>query len=89
MGGVSEGKNQPGSIETSDERENVENSGAVNADTFKYERLPKFCFRCGVIKHGATRCSARSTNRKQNASTEFEMWLRANSLKWTFIGKLG
>jgi hypothetical protein len=35
MGGVSEGKNQPGSTETSYERENVENSGAINADTFQ------------------------------------------------------
>jgi hypothetical protein len=56
---------------------------------FKYERLPKFCFQCGVIKHGASGCSARSTGRKQNALTEFGMWLHATSPNRTFVGKLG
>ena len=26
---------------------------------FQYEKLPKFCFDYGVIKHGVTRCMAR------------------------------
>jgi hypothetical protein len=31
---------------------------------FKYKRLPKFCFRCGVIKHEATGCSTISPKTK-------------------------
>jgi hypothetical protein len=48
---------------------------------FQYERLPKFCYRCGVIKHGVTGCSASSGARKQNALVEFGPWLRATSPK--------
>lgn len=45
---------------------------------FKFERLPKFCFRCGVIYHGVEGCLKRSTLRNQEI-TQFGPWLRANS----------
>jgi hypothetical protein len=35
-------------------------NGVAMLISFKYERLPKFCFRCGVIKHGVIGCSARN-----------------------------
>jgi hypothetical protein len=56
---------------------------------FQYERLPKFCFRCGVIKHGITGCSEKREARKQHAPTEYGMWLRASSPKRSFGGKAG
>jgi hypothetical protein len=56
---------------------------------FQYEKLPKFCFRCGVIKHGVTGCSERSNARKQNANTEYGPWIRAPSPKRVFGGWTG
>ena len=54
---------------------------------FKYEKLPKFCFRCGVIKRGVTGCSERNNARKQNATAEYGPWIRAPSLKGVFGGR--
>lgn len=56
---------------------------------FQYERLPKVCFRCGVIKHGVTGCEERNEARKQNAPIEFGPWLRASSPKRVFGGRFG
>lgn len=46
---------------------------------FQYERLPKFCFHCGVIMHGQMGCPGRSNLRQKESSTEFGPWLRAPS----------
>ena len=32
---------------------------------FKYEKLPKFCFKCGVVRHGSRGCGV-SGGRKTN-----------------------
>lgn len=64
-------------------------NGASMLIGFQYERLPKFCFDCGVIKHGATGCAVRRGARKQNATTEFGPWMRASSPKRSFGGRLG
>jgi hypothetical protein len=45
---------------------------------FKFERLPKFCFHCGVICHGVEGCLKRSMMRNQEV-IQFGQWLRANS----------
>jgi hypothetical protein len=47
--------------------------------TFKYERLPKFCFQCGVIVHGKSGCSRRSSFRYPEQHQEYGPWLRASS----------
>lgn len=46
---------------------------------FQYERLPKFCYQCGVISHGQEGCLKRSVLRNQEATTELGPWLRASS----------
>jgi hypothetical protein len=48
---------------------------------FWYERLPKFCFHCRVIKHRVTDCLESDRARKQNAPIEFRPWLCATSPK--------
>jgi hypothetical protein len=45
---------------------------------FKYERLPKFCFHCGVICHGVEGCLKKTMMRNQEV-VQFGPWLRANS----------
>lgn len=45
---------------------------------FKFERLPKFCYHCGVICHGVEGCLKRSMLWNQEVS-QFGPWLCANS----------
>lgn len=47
--------------------------------TFKYERLPRICFHCGVIRHGKHSCLERPSFRVQGATTEFGPWMRVPS----------
>jgi hypothetical protein len=46
--------------------------------TFKYERIPRFCFKCGVIRHGGRGCVRPGGKRLQENenSQEFGPWLR-------------
>jgi hypothetical protein len=46
---------------------------------FQYERLPKFCYQCGIIRHGNEGCQKRSNLRNQEDTTKFGPWLRAKS----------
>ena len=45
---------------------------------FQYERLPKFCFQCGTIRHGIGGCAKRSDLRNQGEPS-CGLWLRAAS----------
>ena len=44
--------------------------------TFKYERLPSFCFHCGILGHDEKRCSRYSSN--SEALKQYGDWLQAN-----------
>lgn len=54
---------------------------------FKYEKLPKYCYQCGLIKHGVTGCAKRGSYRAQEAVTEYGPWLRAPSPTRRFGGR--
>lgn len=47
---------------------------------FKYEKLPKFCFHCGVIRHGTLGCTqgGGSKGPESNISTPYGHWLRVS-----------
>jgi hypothetical protein len=47
---------------------------------FQNERLPKFCFHCGVIRHRASSCLAKSATMRpgEPSSVQFGTWLRAS-----------
>jgi hypothetical protein len=46
---------------------------------FQYERLPRFCFNCGVIIHGKLGCPYKNKMKHQEGFTEYGYWLRAPS----------
>lgn len=43
----------------------------------RYEKLPRFCFQCGRIKHGLTGCPAMAV--KELIDKPYGVWLRADS----------
>ena len=43
---------------------------------YKYERLPTFCFLCGIMGHDDKHCQAYPD--RQNATPQYGDWLRAN-----------
>lgn len=47
--------------------------------TYKYERLPKFCFSCGLILHGSSGCipAVPLDPNKSDSSKPYGVWLRA------------
>ncbi|XP_059462835.1 uncharacterized protein LOC132191762 [Corylus avellana] len=54
--------------------------GEIHWIVFQYERLPKFCFQCGIISHGPEGCMKRSSLQNQGTTVEFEPWMRASSM---------
>lgn len=57
-------------------------NGSTTLIAFQYERLPKFCFQCGVIRHGAAGCFSRRGNPNQGEPkmVQFGTWLRASPI---------
>jgi hypothetical protein len=46
--------------------------------TFKYERLPSFCFNCGRILHGVKGCPVKGSQRRHDdGPKDWGVWLRA------------
>jgi hypothetical protein len=48
---------------------------------FKYERLPRLCFLCGLIQHGGRGCEKCQGPNKQGSETQFGPWLRVPRLR--------
>jgi hypothetical protein len=44
---------------------------------FKYERIPRFCFRCGIISHGCKGCLEGGNRRMHGEEKELQLgtWL--------------
>lgn len=55
--------------------------------SFRYEKLPRFCFSCGRIKHGLEGCLAVSPG--ENTEKPYGVWLRADSMKRPLGGFYG
>ncbi|XP_012834055.1 PREDICTED: uncharacterized protein LOC105954917 [Erythranthe guttata] len=51
--------------------------------SFTYERLPNFCFLCGVLGHGENRCPTRYEENFVDPGTDlpYGTWLRASTLR--------
>lgn len=46
---------------------------------FQYERLPRYCFHCGIINHGKEGCSKREATHSQGGEPQYGPWLRVPS----------
>jgi hypothetical protein len=48
--------------------------------SFRYERLPNFCYWCGIPTHGEKDCEAwlKTGDAEKEKSPEFGEWLRAS-----------
>lgn len=46
---------------------------------FQYEKLPKFCFQCGLISHGKTGCMKKNIFRHHDANPQYGPWMRVAS----------
>ena len=56
---------------------------------FKYERLPNFCYRCGLLEHDLKDCFEESGNDKEegNGDLQYGAWLRGEPIRqggWEF-----
>ncbi|KAL2902576.1 hypothetical protein RDABS01_027658 [Bienertia sinuspersici] len=54
--------------------------GSVVTIDFKYERLPFFCFACGVMGHSEKECSKEEEDGKEK-NLEWGLWLKASPRK--------
>ena len=50
-------------------------------NTFKYEKIPRFCFKCGIIRHGGRGCIAPEERKMigNKGEAQFGPWLRVTS----------
>jgi hypothetical protein len=48
---------------------------------FKYERIPRFCFKCGTVRHGGRECIAPERRKalRNGGEAQFGPWLRVTS----------
>ena len=50
---------------------------------FKYERLPNFCYRCGLLNHALKECTEGQENSKPNGVNhlQYRAWLRGELIR--------
>jgi hypothetical protein len=46
---------------------------------FQYEKIPEFCYQCGIIWHGVDGCKLKEKGRLHADGTEYGPWLYASS----------
>ena len=56
---------------------------------FKYERLPNFCYRCGLLEHDLKDCleSTKNDKEKERGDLQYGTWLRGELIRrggWEF-----
>lgn len=64
-------------------KRNVIENGGQRWITFKYERLPNFCYKCGLLSHGVKDCKNRNgsdANMELN-NLQYRAWLRGETLR--------
>ena len=51
--------------------------------SFKYERLPNFCYHCGLLSHGLKDCEERNGVDEQLdlSKLQYEVWLHGEALR--------
>jgi hypothetical protein len=49
--------------------------------SFKYEKISKICFQCGIIWHGNAGCQKKFLGRPRGDASEYGPWLRVESTK--------
>ena len=47
----------------------------------QYERIPRFCFNCGVVLHGKFGCLKKTTTHIQGKGAKYGPWLRVSPLE--------
>ncbi|KAL3518801.1 hypothetical protein ACH5RR_021390 [Cinchona calisaya] len=52
--------------------------GELRWPNFTYERLPDFCYQCGIIGHFEKSCVQRSTRTSHSDRPQYGSWLKAN-----------
>ncbi|TXG60685.1 hypothetical protein EZV62_015258 [Acer yangbiense] len=64
-------------------RLNLDDSGEVTTAILLYERLPEFCYACGIIGHGLRDCPDDDARLEalEGVSTKYGSWLRAASVE--------
>lgn len=53
---------------------------------FRYERLPTFCFFCGIIGHSDRACETYFELRNQNVEKMYGVWLKASNRRMNYGG---